>query len=317
MIERFKRSALTRVARSCADIASSVVSLVRLAHDFSPQRCRIPTRLGERLVILGAGPSLRQTLGQVKPSFASDIVFLSVNDLYRDESFCTLRPAFHVIADPIYWDDDTYGEYAEPLSRALRAAEWSITLFMPLRAKKSRLHDALTGSNVHVAFYRTTPIKGLPTLEYLIFRARLGIPKTQNVLVAALAIALWMNFRSIALIGADHTWHRDLSLNQQNVLMTGEFHSYGSGSQRPFLKPSGVGKSLARRTLGSADVFTMREIFLAWATVHESYEKLARIARRQDARITNCSAVTFIDAFERTEFAGFIADSAGHNQCSR
>jgi hypothetical protein len=298
---------VSRALNALRRAVETVYSLVAIIAEPSMGRFRPPPRSVDRILVLGTGPSLRETFRDLDPNALADVALMSVNEGYKAKDFASLKPSYHLIADPIYWDEVSYGEYALPLVAALAQAKWSITLFIPSRARGSRLHDALTDAKANVLFYRSTAISGLALFEYFAFNAMLGMPRPQNVLVAGISVALWMGFKQVGIVGADHTWHKEIELNSKNVLMVRQVHSYDSGVEwKPFLKPSGVSNSLLHKPLSVSDTFSAREIFLAWAMVHESYEKLQVIAKRSGAHIWNCSSTTFIDAFERKPFREFI-----------
>jgi hypothetical protein len=292
------------VLRQAFESIRSVLAIVA-----EPRMGRFPRSAGRvsRIAILGTGPSLRDTFRDLDPAALANVALMSVNEGYKAEHFVTLKPSYHLIADPIYWDEASYNEHARPLVAALAHANWDITLFMPSRSRGSRIHAALTAANTTVVFYRRNAIKGLPVFEYLAFSAMLGMPKPQNVLVAGISVALWMGFEEVGIAGADHTWHQDIELSDENILMVRQMHSYDDRVDRkPFLKPSGVRNSLLHKPLSVCDTFSVREIFLAWAIVHESYEKLRAIAKRSGVHVWNCSSTTFIDAFERKSFHEFV-----------
>jgi hypothetical protein len=312
-LESLKRATLAHASRIAREVWFSLVSTARIIAELSLYRPRMPTLQRRKLIILGAGPSLTQSLDEVELDRLRDFEFMSVNNYYKASSFRELRPGFHVVADPTYWDDSSYGEYTAPLVAALLSADWDIRLFLPLRSRHSRLHRALIESKIRFTFYRTTPIRGFPLLEYFAFKLMFGMPRAQNVLIAALSIGLWLDFDTICLIGADHSWHQEIELSPANILMVRQLHSYdGAVERRPFLKPSGVVKALSKQEVSRHDVFTVKEIFLAWAAMHESYEQLSKIAERKGAKIFNSSALTFIDAFDRLAFADFVAPTNTH-----
>jgi len=285
----------------------SVFSALAIIVEPGVGRIRPPPRRVDRIAILGTGPSLRETFRDFDPANLSQVALMSVNEGYKAEDFSALKPSYHLIADPVYWDESSYDEHGRPLVASLAGAQWQITLFMPSRSRGSRLHSALTEAKANVLFFRSTAIKGLPWFEYFAFIAKLGMPRPQNVLVAAISVALWMGYGEVAIVGADHTWHREIELSDANVLLVRQVHSYDSEVEwKPFLKPSGISRTLLRKPLSASDTFSVREIFLAWAVVHESYEKLHTIARRSGAHVWNCSSTTFIDAFERKSFREFV-----------
>lgn len=294
--------------QAAANILLTGSSLLRLLLAWQ-QPDRIPPATSTKLLILGTGPSLMASLEGVALRNADNLAIMSVNDYPLDGSFEVARPRYHVIADPAYWDNDSHKLHAAPLISALTAAAWPITLFLPTRARGSRLHKELIAAKRDICFYSPTSVMGFPLFEFTFFKLHVGMPKPQNVLVAAIAIALWMGVREVCLVGADHDWHREIFVDDHNALMTIPRHSYqAEDASVPFLKPTGVRRSLLGQQLRAGDIFTMREIFLAWAAVHDSYERLNRIAKRMHAKIINASARSFIDAFERRPLQAFLAE---------
>jgi hypothetical protein len=295
-------------------LASSSVTVARIAVESFYARSSLPAVSGDKLVILGSGPSLQSSLAELKGSLVSNTQFMSVNDYFKERSFKSLEPAFHVIADPIYWDDSCFEEYAEPLLRGIQTTDWKITLFLPTRSRRSKLHQALMSRGMLFSFYSTTPLSGFRPLVHFAFSQRLGMPKAQNVLVSAIAVALWLKFRSVTLLGADHSWHQEIEVDVKNTLLVKQIHSYDDQVEmRPFYKPRGIGKLASSTELESRDTFSMKEILRAWATMHESYEQLSEIAKSRDVSVFNSSAVSFIDAFERKSIAEFVGTPATPN----
>lgn len=305
------RRALESARAFGLDTSRSLYSLMRVAAAGAPVRPQFPLRRGSRVLILGSGPSLKVSLTELPRDRAPGLELLCVNDFYKEECFAELRPAMLAIADPAYWDDRCFDEYAGPLVAALTNLDWALTLFLPARARGTRLHRALLTHGVKFSLYSTAPVRGYAWLEAALFARKLGMPRPQNVLVAAIALALWAGFDEVALVGADHSWHQEIEVDTENFLRVASRHNYRIGTEsKPFLKPGGIWKFRDGEPLAREDVFTMREIMSAWAAVHESYERLALLARHNGARIFNCSAMSFIDAFERRSLGSFLEQPA-------
>jgi hypothetical protein len=305
------RRAFESVGAFGLNTARSLYSLMRIATAGLPVRPRFPTRGGSRVLILGSGPSLQASLRELPRERTPGLELLCVNDFYKEECFAELRPGMLAIADPAYWDDRCFDEYAGPLVAALANLDWPLTLFLPARARGTRLHRCLITRAVTFSLYSTAPVGGYGWLEASLFAAKLGMPRPQNVLVAAIALALWAGFEEIALVGADHSWHQEIEVDTENFLHVSSRHSYRTGTEnKPFLKPGGIWKFRDGEPLAREDVFTMREIMTAWAAVHESYERLALLAQHRGAHIFNCSAMSFIDAFERRSLGNFLEQRA-------
>jgi hypothetical protein len=295
-----------------------LVSLLRVVAAVRLSRPRFPAPRTQRLLILGSGPSLNRSLGTADVERIRDLDLMCVNDFYKEESFAILRPPMLTIADPAYWDERCFDEYGGPLVAALRRVDWRLNLLLPERARGTRLYQSLREHHIDFTGFSTATVRGPDWLESALFEARLGMPRPQNVLVAAIALGIWAGYREIAVIGADHSWHQEIDVDDTNVVMASARHSYSSQVRpKPFLKPAGVWKYRDDQPLARSDVFTMKEILLAWAAMHDSYERLARLASRRAIRIYNCSAISFIDAFDRVDLGAFLDGTLAASQRSR
>ena len=115
------------------------------------------------------------------------------------------------------------------------------------------------------------------------------MPPAQNVLVACLYLCLHMEYKKIMLLGADHSWHETLALDEQNRVCLRDRHFYDKGvALRPFTMD------------GSSDkIFTMDALFFALGRMFAGYWQIAAYAKTLGVRIVNASSVTYIDAFPR------------------
>ncbi len=117
------------------------------------------------------------------------------------------------------------------------------------------------------------------------------MPQSQNVLVASLFAGINIGFKTIHIVGADHTWHENLHVNEYNQLCIKDEHFYDNGtaiSYRPFY-------TNAKRT----STFTMYEIFTTLAKAFLGYTMIKKYADHRGTTIYNASEISFIDAFER------------------
>jgi hypothetical protein len=116
------------------------------------------------------------------------------------------------------------------------------------------------------------------------------MPKAQNVLIAALFVAINMSYKKIYLFGADHSWHETIELNSKNIVCFRDAHFYDNDDAHliPFYKG-----------YANQDTFTMQELFDAFATMFRGYDMLQVYARSLGCKIYNLSSKTFVDAFER------------------
>jgi hypothetical protein len=269
-------------------------------------------------LVLGNGPSL-------KDSFEKQMHFLEgkkkfcMNEFNKSEYYEKIKPDFYVLADPLYWNkpfqkiraDLNANRLAQYTPVALeyyqsrkdivegtinnieRKTQWPMTLFLPLQSKLSKLFGDLPSKNpyVSICYYNTTPInRGVTALRYFLYRHNLGMPTPQTVLNSAIFLTLNMGFKKIFLLGADHSFHEDLTVNEKNMVCSKELHFYDTekGKNFPMFKEQNTGTT-----------FTMHEWWMFLHKMFRSHFYLEAYSKSLNARIYNASERTFLDAYER------------------
>lgn len=154
--------------------------------------------LGQRCFVLCNGPSVKRQ--DITP-LRKEIVF-SVSMGYHHPAYLTVRPRYHCVPQL------TYGHMTEA-----KAVTW-------FREMDAGIHDAeLFLATQEYSLVQRNGLFPRRTVHYLCFGRnyfpkRLGdgpnlaaiLPRAQTVPVMALMIALFMGFKEIHLLGADHDW---------------------------------------------------------------------------------------------------------------
>lgn len=275
---------LTNVINSSVSIAK-----ILLQSSFSSTRNLPQDDKGKDCVILGNGPSLADSLIE----YASNLdkyQLIAVNSFALTKEYELLKPAYYVIHDPAFWT--AKHELPSKVFDAIRKkTDWSMTLYIPTKAQKNNSVNSLASDKIQIVYYNYTVYKGFRDLGFFFFKRNLAMPQSQNVLVACLYLAINNGFKNIYILGADHTWHENLAVNENNILCLKDFHFYDNGAEIN-LKPF-------RKGLDTTETHKVSEIFEIWAKVFRGYEMIASYARKTRTNIYNSSKVTFIDAFER------------------
>ncbi len=265
-------------------LGASVKSLVKIA--LQTQNCRIPRAgacPGQELVVLGNGPSLRAALDNDAGKLRRHRL-MAVNFFGNTPEFQELRPEFYVLADPHFFRNPDDANVAR-LMDSLSAAEWPMTLFVPAAAKvPERLAAA---ANVVLRRYNCVGVEGFGWLERAAFRARRGMPRPRNVLIPSIMLGLWMGFRRIYLLGADHSWLGSLAVDDENRVATVQPHFYKDDEK----ELSRIKAEYIRKPLHEV----LRGFYLAF----KSYHAIVPYARSLGAKVYNATPGSFIDAFER------------------
>lgn len=252
-------------------------------------------RKSDECIILGNGPSLNQSLIELKNQFGDRDLF-AVNFFCNTPEFSALKPGFLVAAAPEFYMTDLNESSKAMANRfhdaLLENTSWPLTLFMPAAGRKFSAwqQKLVKNHSIDTVFYNTTPAEGFEGLVRIMTLGGLGMPRPHNVLIPSIVIALRMGYKKIFLLGADHSWLKDLWVDDHNRVMLRQKHFYDEQTAQaaPMYK---LGKS--ERSLQEVlDKFRLS--FLA-------YELLEPMARREGRVILNLTPNSYIDAFERAK----------------
>lgn len=267
-------------ANDCVQSSLSVVKVVL----FSKSVKTPPSDFSQNkeIVILGNGPSLLKTINE-KGDFLKGKDLLGVNFAVTSDYFEQICPNIYVAVDPAFFTND---EYCERLFATLaRKTKWPLLLFLPVRAKKYANWKDHLQSNEHIrVFYaNVTPVVGFSWFSFLIYRLGLGMPRPRNVLIPAIMQALRMKYKTIYVAGADHSWPRQVAVDEQNRVYEDLRHFY-SKDEEP-----------------KRHYFTKRldEILESMVVAFRSYHTVEAFSRSIGKKIYNITEGSFIDAFER------------------
>lgn len=275
----------------------SALTMVRVVrHARTPSRLPLMKQGGAPILILGNGPSLDEDIGKALPDLAS-VDLMCVGRLAESPLYSALRPRYYVFVDPMWWSADAPAvtkDLRENLFDGMRkGTQWPMTILVPYAAAPYFQSVFSDVPNLHLAFFNNTPVTGEPWLTTAVYDRGLGMPPAQNVLVACLYLCLHMGYKNIMLLGADHSWHETLALDEQNRVCLRDRHFYDKAvALRPFTMD------------GSPDkIFTMDALFFALGRMFAGYWQIAAYAKTLGAHIVNASSVTYIDAFPRRPLA--------------
>ena len=246
-------------------------------------------------VILGNGPSLTQSIEEHKTLLANSDLF-SVNFFCTTEEYTQLKPRFLVAAAPEFYLEklnDFYRDFIPGFYKGLiDNTQWDLEIFMPVEAKKySHWKKQIQGNNkIHVNYYNNTPVEGFEGLTHWAINNGLGMPRPHNVLIPTIIMALRMGYEKIHLIGADHSWLKDLWVDDNNLVMLRQKHFYDEASAKanPMYKKG-------------QDTRKLHEALQKFVISFEAYFTLEKFAKKKGQRIINLTPGSFIDAFERKQ----------------
>lgn len=248
---------------------------------------------GKKCLIIGNGPSIGQDLEKILTNFEGNELFV-VNNFVSSSLYIKLKPSFYVFADPMYWldlDSEVSRKDKEMLEIIKKVTDWKLTILIPLSAAESFRKVFKDSSNISVLHYNDIILETDTHLDYQFYSRSLACPFIQNVMVQSIFLALNLGFKEINLIGADHSWTKEIRVNRENAVCLIDTHFYDREQDRK-LQPwiSYMGKP-----------YKMHDILIVLAKAFKGYHILEKYSRSLHARIYNYTPESFIDSFEKRE----------------
>lgn len=236
--------------------------------------------------IITNGPSLKKVIEEEKEKniFAGQDIF-TVNLLYQTPFFYEIKPANHIIADNAFWDaawDSRIEGIQSRFKENLLQVTWDMNLFVPSVGFPIIKKILAANEKITLIPYNHTPVTGYKGISHFLYRKNLGMPKPTNVLNVAIFMALNLGYKKLYIYGADHSWMKDLFVDEDNDVCCYENHFYDDVIE-PYKMPKG---SLAAGLKGIVEAF-------------ESYKILDFYAKSINSRIINKTKGSYIDVFDR------------------
>lgn len=275
-----------RIAGFFSGMSATLKSVVKLAVSSRPVSFGFRRDNEMPLVILANGPSLREAIDSDARRLA-DVPSLAVNFAANSPEFAVLRPDYYVLADPHFFDHPEDPNVARLLTN-LTSADWHMTLFVPVGV---RLPKSLRGkSTLTVERFNFLAMEGFRWFENLMFDSRRGMPRPRNVLIPSIMIGMWLGYKTIYLLGADHSWLKTLSVDDDNKVVSVQPHFYKEDEQE------------VKRIRKDYLHYPLHSILESFTVAFRSYHTIRRYADEKGVRIVNSTHGSFIDAFERGDY---------------
>ncbi|MDE5786274.1 MAG: hypothetical protein K2H98_07050 [Duncaniella sp.] len=238
-------------------------------------------RDGRRLIIMGNGPSLADTIRNHKEALLTSDT-MAVNFAANAPEFFELRPKYYILADPHFFtsDDDNVAKLKKNISRV----DWPMTLLIPAG---SSWDEESSAGPVSVAHFNAVGVEGFEFFTRRAFRNGIAMPRPRNVLIPAIMTGITLGYKDITIVGADHTWTQTLSVNDNNEVISIQPHFYKETSSEE-----------TRIKAVYRDV-KLHEILYSFHVAFRAYHQIKKFADSQGVRITNATPGSFIDAFPR------------------
>lgn len=234
-------------------------------------------------IIIGNGPSVNLLFEENRNYIDNKDVFV-VNFFCLTKYFKEIKPSYYVIADPDLFSDFYNYELkmqTKELVEILNNITWPMILFIPVRFIKTELFNSFVNPNLKVVPFNTTPIKGFKFFENFFFKANLGMPIPESVIIAAIFLAINTDYNVLNLFGVEHSWLKNLSVNSNNEVYVGLDHFYDASE-----------KTDEKRKLS--------HFLLSQSRLFNSHLQLQDYSKYLGKHIINRTKDSFIDAYDRS-----------------
>ena len=185
-----------------------------------------------KLCLLGNGPSF--SLIEKHINEFNEFDFCAVNLSVNTDLFFTLKPKMLVMVDMIFWKQpelDKIKCFWENIQRI----NWDIQIFIPYNFPSEMKNKLVKNRNITVCRYANNSwepeTKLAKALKLWLYKKGVVSPNCSNVSIAAIYSAILSGYKEINLLGVEHSWMRDIRVNQNNEVILIDRHYYGNSEQ--------------------------------------------------------------------------------------
>lgn len=263
----------------------SLKSMVKLALQSRRSTITKADRADRRLIILGNGPSLADNLaGDMDILCNADT--LAVNFAGNTPDFISLKPKYYLLMDPHFFKEPPTDPNVPRLFANFNSVvDWDMTLFLPVG--KTARSIGLTNQHIRIENFNPVGVEGFRWLQNMAFDMRRGLPRPRNVMVPAIMTGIWLGYKNIYILGADHSWLRTLDVDDDNIVVSIQPHFYKDGEEEH------------RRVATMFRDIRLHELLYGFHLAFKGYHAIREYADRRGINIYNSTPGSYIDAFPR------------------
>ena len=282
------RKALSSMKVFLSNLGNSFMSFLYiciLSSQKTARRCRKEQRgdKSRNCCVLGNGPSLKNAVekGEVK---YTDCDVVCVNMFCLSEYFSVIKPQYYFLTDLAYFapKNERHKNLINNLIKKLSEVTWNMILVIPnIVPSGGKLLNQLNNDKISVLKINTTRVDGFKKLCHYYYNRQLAIPQCENILGVVLTKIVSWNYKTIYLYGADHSWTKDLYVDDNNVVCYGDRHVYDT--------------NLSIIKMDHPLWVELR----SFTIVFKAHIKIQEYAIAKGCTIYNCTKESFIDAYPR------------------
>lgn len=242
---------------------------------------------GGSIIIMGNGPSLAADIANHADRLSAGPA-MAVNFAACAPEFRSMRPAYYIMIDPHFFSGKPDPNLCR-LWEAIAQVDWPMTLIVPRKDRKRLPPGVLANKCIGLASVNPVAVEGYRWLESMAYSSGLGMPRPRNVLIPAIMAAVVIGYRRIYLCGADHSWLKTISVDDDNCVVSIQPHFYKDDE-----------RELKRQRKDYMN-YPLHRILESFSIAFASYHRMQRYALKKGIEIYNATPGSYIDAFLRRE----------------
>jgi hypothetical protein len=239
---------------------------------------------------MGNGPSLSNLLKE-NENVLDDYDLIAVNFMGLSPEFMIYKPRIYILCDPAFWlspkvPETTREKVRDFYHQMVERVSWNLQLYIPYMAKNvTEIHEILSrNASIQLFYYNKTKVDGFKWFQYMMLKRQWGMFRTENVLIAALILCIYSQYKVIYLAGAENDWIRHLWVDKDNIIKINNNY-YHKGKEGVDSIPS----------------YKLHEICMSLYFAFKGYTDIETYARSRGVKIYNTCEDSYIDAFEKTD----------------
>jgi hypothetical protein len=111
-------------------------------------------------------------------------------------------------------------------------------------------------------------------------------------------VGIRLGYKTIGMVGADHSWLADLSVNENNEALLRHVHYYATDGTQPMKVEDRIDRPRK-----------LHEIIHKFYLSFKGYWQIKAYAKAKHVSIINASSISMIDAFDRKTLAQMLNES--------
>lgn len=236
------------------------------------------------LRILGNGASLQSVIDTI----LADCDYMVMNSHVLHNSYMELKPRYYVLADPAFFHPRSSYDGTQIVRRILEETNWKMTLFVPWEHTRGVKLESTEW--VRVEYVNQSLYNGPEQYREYVYEHNLAMPNVNNVLASAIYLSIYLGYKEVELYGVEHSWIRDLYVNDQNQTCMRDSHFYDK-------------EVVNEKVIVDSNGHPMKfhEVLKLYMDYFPAYWELRGLAEKHQCHIINCSPNSFIDAFEKRQ----------------